>query len=99
MLEVEVFIREGLRPVDTNRAASVAVQKVSALNHEVLDDSMEFGAFVALGTAKVVLRLACAELPEVFRRPWDDICEELHFDTPQGLAAKRNVEEHDRVGL
>lgn len=35
VLEVEVFVREGLGAVDTRRARAVAVQKVSALEHEL----------------------------------------------------------------
>ena len=35
MLKIEIFILEGLGPVDAGAASAVAMEKVSALAHEV----------------------------------------------------------------
>ncbi len=47
---------------------------------------MEAGAFVALRPPLGVLRLAGAELAEVFRGFGDDVGEEFHFDAAEGFA-------------
>lgn len=41
MLHLEVLIVECI-PINTRRTRSVAVDEVSALDHEVLDDTMEY---------------------------------------------------------
>ena len=47
-------------------------------------DPVEPTALVALGKAPAIARLACAELPEVLRRPRHDVLEQL-----EGNAAER----------
>jgi len=58
---------------------------------------VEFGALVALRSSASSLRLTSAELPEVFRCLWNDFGVELHFDTPEGLAPKGDIEEANGV--
>ena len=99
MPEPKILIRKTLRAIDRRRPRAVAVQEVSALNHEVLDDAMEFAAFVALWAAEMSFRFSCAELAEVLCCAGDDVCEELHFDAAEGLTAEGGVEEDDWVCL
>ena len=81
MSQLEVLIRETLRAIDSRGSRPIAVQEVSALNHEFFDDSMEFAALVALRTAEMGLRFSRAELTEVLGGARDNVCEELHFDS------------------
>lgn len=37
MLQPEILVRERLGPVDTRTARSIAVQEISALDHEIFD--------------------------------------------------------------
>jgi len=52
------------------------------------DDAVEFAPFVALRSPLRVLRLARAELPEVFRRFGRRVAEELHLDAAEGFACE-----------
>jgi hypothetical protein len=81
MPQLEILIRETLRSIDSCRSRSITVQEVSALNHEFFDHSVKFTALVALRAAKMTLRFSSAELAEVLCRAWDDVCEELYFDS------------------
>ena len=47
VLQLEVLIRE-LVAVDALAASAVALGEVTALNHELLDDTVEVGALVAV---------------------------------------------------
>jgi hypothetical protein len=60
--------------------------------------AVEFAPLVALGMSQVVLCLASAVLTEVLGGLWYGILEELHLDSPQGLAAEGDVEEYHRIG-
>ena len=59
VLQLEVLILE-LIPVDGLPARPVTAGEVSALNHELLDNAMEPGAFVAEAF------FTCCQSPEVF---------------------------------
>lgn len=63
----------------------------------VTHNTMKTTALVALRLAKMVLRLARAELAEVFSRLGHDVCEEFHFYAAERLAAEGNVKEDDWV--
>jgi len=52
---------------------------------------VKFAPFVALRSALGVLRLARAELPEVFRRFGRRVSEELHLDAAEGFACEGAV--------
>jgi hypothetical protein len=49
-------------------------------------NAVELGSFVALRSARRVLRLACAELTEVLSRLRDNVGEEFEGDTAEWLA-------------
>ena len=84
--QVEVFVGERLCAVDGGTAGAVAVEKISALYHEVLDDPMEFGPLVALRSPLSILGVARAELTKVLGGPGGDLCEKLHLHASQGLS-------------
>ena len=86
VLQREILIRELLRPVDGGAAGAVAVEEITALDHKVLDDTVEFGALVALRPPLRVLGLARAELAEVLGGARRDVCEEFDFDASEGLS-------------
>lgn len=93
MLPGESFILEPMT-VDGLSSGSVAGRKVTTLNHELLDDTMENGTLIVkrLSSATNAL-LACAKSAEVFDRLGDKIIVELHRDSADGSAAKGDVEE------
>ena len=76
VFEGEVFISEGGAGVYRHAASPVTVDKVPALNHEVLDDAVEVGAFVAQWDT-VLPVLSCAELPEILSRLGNNISEQF----------------------
>lgn len=62
------------------------------LNHELLNDTVEDGAFVVKGLSRLALALlACAKGAKVFRRLGHEVRVEFHGDAPSGLAANGNV--------
>lgn len=73
MLQDKIFILESAASVDASLASTVAVEEVTALDHESLDYAVETGVFVALWLALWILRFAGAELAEVFGSLWDDV--------------------------
>lgn len=79
MLSREVLIWKAFRAIDTGTTCTIAVEKITALDHEVFDHTMESTVLVALRSAKVILGLACAVLSEILCSPRYDVCEELHF--------------------
>jgi hypothetical protein len=50
------------------------------LNHESLDDPVEWAGLVALWLT-VLPQLPCAQLPKVLCSAWADVCKEFHLDT------------------
>ena len=85
------------RPINTRAPRPIAIHKISSLDHEILDHTVELAALVALRAAQVVLGLAGAELAEVLGGARDGVGVQLHFDAAEGLAAEGEVEEDDRV--
>lgn len=51
------------------------------------------------GALETEALLARAQSPEVLRRFGNDVSEQLHDDSPDGLAVDRHVEVHHRVGV
>lgn len=47
MFQCEVLVGESIAIEDVYDASSVVVNEITSLDHEVLDDSVEAGAFVA----------------------------------------------------
>ena len=85
VLDPEVLIGERLA-VDGIAAGAVAFSEVAALQHELLNDSMEGGAFVALTFRPR------AQLGEVGRRLGHDVAEEAKGDGARGFAPDRDIE-------
>lgn len=64
MLEIEVLVFEGLTAINTHLSSPIAVDEIAALDHEVLDHSVESRSFVT--ERKVLLPVfSGAELSEV----------------------------------
>lgn len=73
MLQLEVLIGE-LLAVDGLAAGAIATGEVTALKHELRDDTVEFGALVS----KTLL--ASAESTEILSCLGDDVVEDLEVD-------------------
>lgn len=67
MFQLEVFVREVTWAIYASASSSIAVDKVSTLDHEVLDNTMNSAVLVSLWSAGRVLGLASTELSEVSR--------------------------------
>lgn len=91
------LILELPRPINRRTPRPIAINKIPSLDHEILDHAVELRALVALRAAEVVLRLAGAELAEVFGGARDGVGVEEHFDAAEGFAAEGEVEEDDGV--
>lgn len=95
--EVEVLISK-LVAVDGLAASAVAAGEVTTLDHEVLDDTVELGALVAEGLARLAhALLAGAESAEVLSGLGDDVGEELKDDAASSNTADGDIEENTRV--
>lgn len=93
MLELEVLVLE-LLAVDGLAAGAVASGEVTTLDHELLDDTVEAGALVVEGLARLPKALlAGAERAEVVRGLGYDIVVKLQHDTAGGTLADADVEE------
>ena len=86
MLQREVLVGKCFGAVDAGTPGAVTVEKVAALQHEGGDYAVEFGPFVALRATEGGLRLAGAELSEVFGGLGDGVGEELDQDAAEGFA-------------
>jgi hypothetical protein len=84
VLLLEVLIRE-LLAVDGLSTGTVTAGEVTALKHEIGDDSVEGGT----GITEAVL--ASAELTEVLGGLWDDIVVELEDDTAGWLVVDGDI--------
>ena len=91
MLELEVLVGK-LLAVDGLATPAVAAGKVTALAHEVADNTVEVRALVAKAL------LAGAERAEVLGRLGDDVSAEGHLDAAHGGAIAGHIEENDGVG-
>lgn len=99
MHKLKILIRKSLRAIDTRAPRTISVQKITTLDHKLLDYAVELRAFVPLRPAQMVLRLACAELAEVLGGSGDGVGEEFHFDPAKWFAAECHVEEDYGVGV
>ena len=93
------LIGERRPSVDRSRASTIRVKEVAALDHESLDDTVKFGALVALWDAKGRARFTGAELAEVLTGFGKGGGEEMHFYPAERFAAESEVEENDGLGL
>jgi hypothetical protein len=85
MLDGEVFVRK-LLAIDGLPASTVALGEISTLDHELRDDTVEAGAFVAEAI------LEGGELVEVFNSLWDLLSIKTHDNATEGLIVLLNVE-------
>lgn len=93
MLQLKILVRE-LLAIDRLAARAIARRKVAALDHELLDDSVERGTLVAQWLARLSYTfLARAESPKVLGCLGNDGGVELEDDAARGLAADGDVEE------
>jgi len=86
VLDGEVLVCKFLA-VDGLPAGTVALGEISALDHELRDDTVEAGAFVAEAI------LVGGELVEVSSGLWDLLSVETHDDAAEGLIVLFDVEE------
>jgi len=82
----KILVAEGVA-VYTGNASAVALDKVAALDHEVLDHPVEAGALVANGDS-IRPVLARAELPKVFRRAGYCVRKQLEYHSSDFLPPK-----------
>jgi hypothetical protein len=88
----EVLVWEALgvlEGVNGRRPGAIGMQEVTALDHEGLDDAVEFGQLVALEWGGGGGPVADAELAEVFGCEWRRGGVEEHFYAAEGFACKR----------
>lgn len=94
VLELEVLVGK-LFTVNALASSAVAIGKVSSLEHEVGDDSVEDRSFVvkgfSLGSHSL---LSSAERTEVFNRLRDGVTEQTHNDTSALSTIDLNVKEN-----
>ena len=90
VLESEVLVGE-LLSVDGLSSGAVLAGEVTALAHEVLDDTVEGGALVAESL------LASAEGAEVLGALGGDVGAEGHLDAAEGATVGGHIKEADRV--
>jgi hypothetical protein len=93
MLELEVFVFE-LLPVDALTTGSIARGKVTTLNHERLDDTVELGSLIEQGLSLLANTLLTGtESSEVLRSLGRDVRVEFHDHASNWRLADGNVEE------
>mmetsp|Transcript_23541 Transcript_23541/g.47740 ORF Transcript_23541/g.47740 Transcript_23541/m.47740 type:complete len:211 (-) Transcript_23541:702-1334(-) len=98
VLHLEVLVRK-LLSVDGLAAGAVALCEVSALDHEILDDAMEYAPLVVQRLSPLPCPLLPrAQRPEVLRRLGRDVLVKLHHNPPRVLVSDFHIEEHVRVG-
>jgi hypothetical protein len=98
----EVLVWEALgvlEGVNGRRPGAIGMQEVTALDHEGLDDAVEFGQLVALEWGGGGGPVADAELAEVFGCEWRRGGVEEHFYAAEGFACERGWMSWFRLGL
>ena len=87
MLQLEVFIVE-LGAVDRLSASSIASREITTLDHKLLDDSVESGAFIGERFSGFAFTLlAGAESSEVLGGLGNDVVVQLEADPTFWLVA------------
>lgn len=93
VLKLEVLVLE-LGSVDRLTTSTVSSSKVTALKHELRDDTVENAPLIM----EAVALLASAKGAEIFGSLRDDIGKELEGDAADLIAVGSNVEEDNGVG-
>jgi len=87
MIELEILVGKSFS-IDALTTHAVAGGEVAALNHEILDDAMEFRALITIAF------LACAQVDEILDRTRYGLTEQAEHDATNVLASDGNIEEH-----
>jgi len=95
MFSYEVFIFK-LATIDRNASTAISLDKITSLNHEILNNPVKMAAFIANRNARFPV-FPCAELPKVFSCPGNNIGEELHLNSSRWNGAYRYIEEDDGI--
>lgn len=92
MLDGESLVVE-LVAVNRLASSAVASSEITTLDHKLLDDAVEDGAFIVQRLSRLSdALLTSAERAEVVGCLGDEVGVELHGDTTDGLAADGDVE-------
>mmetsp|Transcript_47837 Transcript_47837/g.97364 ORF Transcript_47837/g.97364 Transcript_47837/m.97364 type:complete len:206 (+) Transcript_47837:82-699(+) len=98
VLHLEVLVGK-LHAVDGLATSAVEVGEVTALEHEVIDDTVEDGALVGQRlAARTNTLLAGAQAAEVLGGLGHNVAVQLERDATQRRTIGGDVEEHDRAG-
>jgi len=95
VFQLEVLVREFFS-VNGLATSAISTGEISALNHEIFDDAMEFTSGVATELAASswsFLTVAFGRLDEVLDGLWDSFAKESDDDSPCRFAADFNVKE------
>jgi hypothetical protein len=90
VLELEVLIGEFVA-VNRLSASAISVGEVAALDHELLDDTVECGALISESL------LAGGKSTEVLRRLWHGLAVKTHHNATKRLAIMLDVKVHLRT--
>lgn len=93
MLMSKILVIEFAQSINTSRARAITIQEITTLTHEILDNAMEFAAFVSLRSTKMILGFAGTKLPEIFSRLGNYIGEELKLDSTEWLTSNCDIKE------
>lgn len=94
----QTFVRKRQAAIDRGAASAVTIDKVTALHHEILDDAMERGAFVADGDV-VFAVLAGAKLAKILGSSRTDVGEKFKCYAADRKGAYVDVKEDNRIGV
>lgn len=89
----KILVIEFAQSINTSRARAITIQEITTLTHEILDNAMEFAAFVSLRSTKMILGFAGTKLPEIFSRLGNYIGEELKLDSTEWLTSNCDIKE------
>ena len=93
MLQLEVLVGE-LFTVNGLAASAITGREITALDHELLDDAVEYRSLVGERLSRLAgTLLACAQGAEVVGRLGHNVVVELKRDASRIFAPNRNIEE------
>lgn len=93
MLLLKILVGK-LLAVDGLASRAITCRKVTALDHELLDDAVEQTALIVQRLARLAdALLARAEGPEVLGSLWHDVIVQFKRDAPSRFAPNGDIEE------
>ena len=94
MSQIEILVREFFS-IDRLTADTGSVSEVTALSHELWNDSVELRCLVMKWLSTLSFSfIACAESSEVLSGLWHGVTEEAEDDTSSFLSINLNIKEH-----